>query len=486
MRIRLSWRAWVAAVLAVGLTGTPVTGAAAATALPGRSATLTAYARDGYLPRLLPGSVSPTSRRTTVPRTDPLPHDASGVRLFTWQGVLYDHPVVQADWGLDNLNAYQVTGDRFFLDRAIAQARRNLDRKVESRGAWWYSYPFDLPRCTGLVLQAPWYSAMAQGELLSLFVRLYEVTGDATWRTAADRTFLSLTLGPQLGVPWVSWTDTDGYLWLEEYPDSPGVRGERVLNGMIYAFYGVYDYWRITWDSRAVSLMDGTATTVRRYVPATLRVPQWASRYSVGCARSYPSYHQVHTQQMLALHQLTHAGVFAAYADVLRADYPYPPVDGIVWFGPGSHVAYQFDAAGRVVAQKSINLIRFSTATADQRVRVTGRGVHYRMANGVFAGMFVAEDAQNRWLAGKVVEHTYAPTRLLTVEPGTYTGYAYDSRWQVVGSKTVTFPRASGAFISASAWVNGRLSYQVTAGTYLGYWLPAAPGLVLGDAPPLA
>ncbi|MEE3920669.1 hypothetical protein V2I01_27810 [Micromonospora sp. BRA006-A] len=80
-----------------------------------------------------------------------------------WQGVLYDHPVVQADWGLDNLNAYQVTGDRFFLDRAIAQARRNLDRKVESRGAWWYSYPFDLPRCTGLVLQAPWYSAMAQG-----------------------------------------------------------------------------------------------------------------------------------------------------------------------------------------------------------------------------------------------------------------------------------------------------------------------------------
>ncbi|MEE3920671.1 hypothetical protein V2I01_27820 [Micromonospora sp. BRA006-A] len=152
-------------------------------------------------------------------------------------------------------------------------------------------------------------------------------------------------------------------------------------------------------------------------------------------------------------------------------------------FGPGSHVAYQFDAAGRVVAQKSINLIRFSTATADQRVRVTGRGVHYRMANGVFAGMFVAEDAQNRWLAGKVVEHTYAPTRLLTVEPGTYTGYAYDSRWQVVGSKTVTFPRASGAFISASAWVNGRLSYQVTAGTYLGYWLPADRSGAGGRAP---
>ncbi|MCZ7438574.1 D-glucuronyl C5-epimerase family protein [Micromonospora sp. WMMC241] len=481
MRIRTRWLPWLAVLPALILVETPTVGAAAGSPVE-RAVTISGYARDGYLPRLLPGRVSPTWRPTTVPRTDPQPHDTSGVRLYEWQGSLYDHPVVQADWGLDNLNAYQLTGDRFFLDRAIAQAQRNLDRKVESRGAWWYSYPFDLPRCTGQLLKSPWYSAMGQGELLSLFVRLYEVTGLAKWRWAADRTFLSLTLEPQLGLPWVSWTDANGYLWLEEYPDSPGVQGERVLNGMIYAFYGVYDYWRITRDSRPLSIMDGAATTVRRYVPAALRVPQWASRYSIGCMRSYPSYHRVHTLQMLSLHQLTYAGVFAAYADMLRADYPYPVVNGIVRFEPGTHVAYRFDALGQIVAEKSIRLVNMSTASADQRIRLNGRGIYYHMTNGVFADMFVPEEAEHRWLTGKVVEHTYTPTRPLTVQPGTYTGYAYDTRWNVVGHKTVTFPRASAAPLGASAWINGVLNYQVTAGTYLGYWLPAVPGLVLADA----
>ncbi|MBQ1075904.1 hypothetical protein KBX06_22485 [Micromonospora sp. C31] len=132
-----------------------------------------------------------------------------------------------------------------------------------------------------------------------------------------------------------------------------------------------------------------------------------------------------------------------------------------------------------------MTLLRFSTATADQRVRITGRGVYYRMANGALAGYHVAEEAGKRSLAAKVVEHTYAPTRLLTVEPGTYTGHAYDFRWRVIGSKRVTFPRTSGAPIDASAWIAGELHYRVTAGTYLGYWLPARRGLVLTDAPAL-
>ncbi|WP_433285783.1 D-glucuronyl C5-epimerase family protein [Micromonospora sp. CA-244673] len=450
-----------------------------------RQETVAGYARDGYQLHPLPGGVSPTWRSATAPRVDPQPHDEQGVRLFNWQGNLVDHPVVQVTWGFENINAYELTHDQFFLDRAAAQAQRNLDRRVESRGAWWYPYGFDLPRCgTGRVLTAPWFSGMAQGLLLSLFVRLYGVTDDPKWREAADRTLDSLTLGPDPDGPWVTWVDPDGYLWLDEYPDSPpGVRGEQVFNGMIYASYGVYDYWRLTGDPRAVALFDGTATTVRRYVPTGMRVPGWASRYGIGCPVSYANYHQDHTVQMTMLHRLTHAGLFAAYADVLRADYPYPVVSGRVVFEAGVHVGYRFDSAGQVVASKTMTLGRASMAHTDQRVRVRGRDVHYRIVDGALAGYLVAEEPGRRWLAAKVVEHLYTPTRLLAVEPGTYTGHTFDAFWNVTGSKTVTFPRQSSAPLGASAVINGELHYRVTAGTYVGFWLPARAGLWLPDVP---
>ncbi|MEE3918626.1 hypothetical protein V2I01_09365 [Micromonospora sp. BRA006-A] len=47
----------------------------------------------------------------------------------------------------------------------------------------------------------------------------------------------------------------------------------------------------------------------------------------------------------------------------------------------------------------------------------------------------------------------------------------------MTGSKRLTFPSASVAPLGATAWVNGRLSYQVTAGAYVGYWLPHTTGL---------
>ncbi|MBQ1075905.1 hypothetical protein KBX06_22490 [Micromonospora sp. C31] len=77
---RMSSRTPMAAVLVVA--SVLWAGAAAqAGPRPQQSRSPAAYARDGYLPRLLPGSVSPTWKAATVPRTDPTPHDAAGVRL---------------------------------------------------------------------------------------------------------------------------------------------------------------------------------------------------------------------------------------------------------------------------------------------------------------------------------------------------------------------------------------------------------------------
>ncbi|EWM64626.1 mucin-5AC [Micromonospora sp. M42] len=462
-------------------------GAVASTAGPAEAAGVPAvrgaadvsgYARDGFRPQFIPDAGLPYNDSALAPRVDPNPHDEHGVRLFQYNGQTYDHPVAQAQWGLSNLRTYLANRDRLFLDRAVAQAQRNIDRRVESRAAWWYPYEFDFPRCAQMpVIHAPWFSAMAQGQLLSLFTRLAAVTGEQKWRQAADRTFASLLLPPQTGLPWASWVDDAGHLWFEEYPLTPGVTGERVLNGHIFALYGVYDYWRHTSDQRAAALFDGAATTLRRHVPTTFRAPQWASRYSIGCPSSYAGYHPVHIGQLLKTYEMTRAPVFAAMADLFREDYPAPAVSGTVIFSGGAHVGYRFSSAGAVLEQKSLTLSRQSQANADQRVRILGRGIYYRITNGALAGFLIPETPGERYLLGAVVRHTYTPQRTLSFGPGTYTAHMYGPGWQVTESKTFTFPRSSAAPFGATAWVNGTMSYQITAGVYAGYWLPAADGL---------
>jgi hypothetical protein len=435
------------------------------------------FARDGYPINDLPESLLPL-RDQLATHDDPGLHDAEGVRMFSFDGQIWDHPVAQAQWGLKNVASYRTTEDDWYLNRAIANAQRNLDRKVESRGAWWYPYDFDLIRCdVGPPLRAPWYSAMAQGQLLSLFVQLYEVTGNETWRSAADRTFLSLIIGPDPEAPWASWVDPAGHLWLEEYPASPGITGERVLNGLIYAMYGVYDYWRLTASAEAVGIIDGVATTVRRYVPTDFRVLRWASNYSIGCPHPHVKYHQIHTGQTLKLYEITHAGLFATQAYLLRSDYPAPAVWGTVRFSAGRHVGYRFNSSGTIVATKTLNLSRTSSATADQRIRVYGRSIYYRMTNGALAGYLVPEAYGQRVLLGKAVEHRYVPVRRLEFATGTYTAYKYDSAGNQIGSKRLTFSHSSSAPLGSTAFVNGRLAYWVTAGAFLGYWLPHSTGL---------
>ncbi|WP_175440085.1 D-glucuronyl C5-epimerase family protein [Micromonospora nigra] len=471
-------RAWLSLV-AVLIAGAvlPVR-AAPVEAAQGQHEALPTFARAGFRPHPMSDAALPYNDTPLAPRVDPHPHDEQGVRLFRYNGVTYDHPVAQAQWGLSNLRTYLANRDALFLNRALAQAQRNLDRKVESRGAWWYPYAFDFPRCAQMPgIRATWYSAMAQGQLLSLFSRLHAVTGDHKWRTAADRTFQSLLLPPTPGLPWVSWVDYLGYLWLEEYPVTPGVTGERVLNGLVFALYGVYDYWRVTADPRAVAIFDGAATTVRRYAAVSFRAPQWISRYSIGCLHSNADYHPIHIRQLLETYEMSQAPVFAGLADLFREDYPAPAVSGTVVFSAGTHVGYRFTPGGSIVGLRTLTLSRQSNAHSDQRIRIRGRGIHYRVTNGPLAGFLVPEEPGRRELLGAVEQHTYTPARTLGFAPGTYVGHRYDSAWAVSETRTFTFPRASAAPFGASAWVNGRLSYQITAGVYAGFWLPAVDGL---------
>lgn len=255
--------------------------------------------------------------------------DSNGVVTYQRNGVRHPHPVAYAQYALKMLNSWHVTSDETFLDRAVANGEAMLDAATRRDGRIWLPYEFDFPLHGDVknTIHAPWWSAMAQGQALSLFVRLHEATGDDRWDQAAEevfQTFLDVHDVTEIPTsdPWAVFIADGGWLWLEEYAGD--VQPMRVLNGHIFAMYGLYDYWLATQDRRAAELFDGAATTVARHVPQ-LRNPGEASWYGMRVqdnpTAQSEKYHRIHTIQLRQLGDLTSEPLFDALADLLADDF---------------------------------------------------------------------------------------------------------------------------------------------------------------------
>jgi hypothetical protein len=169
-------------------------------------------------------------------------------------------------------------------------------------------------------MTTPWYSGMAQGMTLSLFTRLHEVTGDSKWSTVADQIFHSLELNRSGTQPWVTFVDANGYLWFEEYAKNPPAR---VLNGHVFATFGMWDYARATRSAAAAALFDAAATTVAHYLPQ-FRRPGAPSAYALRIPVQDPKYHGIHVQLLAMLARLTGAPAFADWSEKFREDFSLP------------------------------------------------------------------------------------------------------------------------------------------------------------------
>jgi len=460
-RLRLLIACLAAAVVAVLVVPPSSAGAAIVS--------IGAYHRTGLAP--VDGAVLLYAGSPT-PRVDSGTHDAAGVRMALRDGRLYNHPVGQAQYGLLNVSTYLLTHDAFYLNRAVAQANRLVATRVVSGGAYFFPYRFSygIGPTPADVLQAPWYSAMAQGLAVALFCRLYAVTHSSWWLTYAGYAFASLTHGPSSTAPWTTRVDSAGYLWFEEYPLLPPSRSDRTYNGFMFTVIGVYEYWHTTHSATAAALFDGGATTIRAMFPL-YRQSGWISHYCLAHLDHLSAgYHGTHEARLLTLYQMTHSSAFAADADLLRYDYP-PPASGTVHFAAGTHTGYQFSASGGVLAQRSLALTAASQAPADARRRIFGRGIYYHVTAGSFAGYWLLEQRPYRYLGGFAALHVYTPVRTAQLTAGTYSGAKFDASGRSTGSIRVTFSAATSTTVSRSAWVNGYPYALVTAGPLAGTWI---------------
>ena len=275
----------------------------------------------------LAGSVpTPYYDRPPVDVTSPsVQLDPTGLRIYRRldTGVRADHPVAYAQYGISALLEHQRTGDEIWLDRALRHGERLAEIHVERDGAWWFPYTFPWTYYERS-LSAPWWSAMAQGQALSLFTRLAETTDDDRWELAAERTWASFLQPYKREAPW-STLVIDDHLYFEEYA------GDQlpllVVNGQLFALFGLYDYWRHTGDPEVARYFDGGATTVLDRMLPLARVTNGISYYCVQAEycqsprwQNLP-YHVIHSWQLDTLGRLTGDSRFSEWADLLRSDW---------------------------------------------------------------------------------------------------------------------------------------------------------------------
>lgn len=425
----------------------------------------------------LPPESRPYAVTAPISLTDRGVHDASGVRMSLRNGKIYEHPVGQAQYGIGLHEGYRLTGNKAYLDRSIRNAQRLVDRRVARGNGWFYPYrfPFRLHGSTE-TLAAPWYSMMAQGQALSLFVRLAGTTGDARWRQAADHTFASFLLPFASRKPWGVYPK-DGLLRLEEYPDPVRFWGDLTYNGHVFALFGLYDYVTLTGNADALKMLRGALTTARDLVP-WLRVPGYRSHYCLRHLHDSGHYHTIHIEQQQVMQAITGDEVFARNADGLYADYPPLTLGGwhgaTIAFAAGRHPAYRFAPNGAVTASRVFTARRATGAPASDRARIPGRpGLWYSITAGTLKGWWVQEAPGVRFLRGTHAVLAYPLPRRASVRT-THPKAVIVPDSGIVNAVTTGYTVGSRVSVDARAALNGVDHLRLAGGPLKGRWIASS------------
>jgi hypothetical protein len=239
-------------------------------------------------------------------------YDAFGIPQLDYHGQIgrQYNPIAIAQYGLGNYNLWRRTADpirktKFFL--AADWLCSHLEQNPHGISVWNHHFDWEY-RDT---LRAPWYSALAQGQGISVLVRAHKESLDSRYIDAAQRALASFYQPMDEG--GVAFTDESGDLWFEEYIVRPPTH---ILNGFIWTSWGIYDYFLATEHPSARELFSRAVRTILHnldrydlgfwslYEQSGTRLPMVAS----------PFYHQLHIVQLRVMHRLTNEARFAQVA----------------------------------------------------------------------------------------------------------------------------------------------------------------------------
>ena len=196
------------------------------------------------------------------------------------------------------------------LADGLAQSGEAPDEAAGDALVW--PYRVSLPKYAAPI---PWYSAMAQGQIASVFTRAFQHQADERWADLARRALAPvLTAGPQGFL-----TETENGPVLEEV--CPTAAPSHILNGWIFALWGVRDVAVALGDDDANHLLAATTDCLVRTLPR-YDTGRW-SRYSLyphpRTDLAKPFYHRLHVTQLTVMHALTGIAEFSEVAQRWRS-----------------------------------------------------------------------------------------------------------------------------------------------------------------------
>lgn len=232
-----------------------------------------------------------TEKVTMIPEI--LEDDRLPIARTETEDILF--PVAIFQYGLGAYDLFLATKEEKYLNKFLQCANWALE-KQDSHGRWnnfFYCYP-DAP-----------YGAMAQGEGASILIRAYKQTSENKYLKAALVALEYMLLPLEQGGT-TKYTDTEALLM--EYT----CKG-MVLNGAIFAWWGLYDYVTLTGDRGHIyKSLQSTLQSIINELPK-FRSNLW-SMYSLDGQVASPFYHNLHIAQMQAMYILTGEEVFKEYA----------------------------------------------------------------------------------------------------------------------------------------------------------------------------
>ncbi len=206
-------------------------------------------------------------------------------------------PVEIIQYGLGAYDLYLISKEQAYLDK-FTQCVEWALLNQEKSGAWnnfFFIYP-----------EAP-YGAMVQGEGASLLLRAYNETERQEYLTAAAQA-LDFMLKP-IEEGGTTEYEEQGPV-LKEYTHLP-----TVLNGWIFAWWGLYDYVKTTGDEAQYrKAMEQSCEALIASLPHFTR--KFWSLYDTGGHMASPHYQTIHIAQMQAMYQLTGREEFAYYSEL--------------------------------------------------------------------------------------------------------------------------------------------------------------------------
>lgn len=229
------------------------------------------------------------------------PFDKNGIPLRDYRGQKIYNPVHICQYALENHVLLLQTGKQKYRDTFLKQADWLI--KHQEDGKWYHHYEIKERN-----LKAPWVSAMAQGQSISVLLRAWQLTEKSQYLEAAQKAFGTLKIPIDCdGVAYKGKVGT----WFEEFPNP--LAPSHVMNGHIFALFGIWDMYRVTHDPDAFRLFDEGVSVLKTDI----------GKYDIGFWVLYDqqnpngllnnAYLGLEIEQLKVMHALTKDSIFSKY-----------------------------------------------------------------------------------------------------------------------------------------------------------------------------